>query len=134
MFQKLRFTSLLIVASVTFAVPVCAAAEIRANYEIEVKSEGDSYSIRTSEAIGDDGVISQELGSFRIVLSPSFGVDGRYELEVSVTRIAESATSIAPAASRSYRGSLGGPLEFSGGFGGAVVSGAIIIQAAGGDS
>jgi hypothetical protein len=114
--------------------PTAGATEYRASYEVEVTSGEGSHSIRTAEALGDDGVFSQELGPYKVVLAPTFEAGDSYTLEVSVSRAPQAATGISPVTSQSFRGSLGRPLEFVGDFGGVSVTGAIMLHARGGAS
>jgi hypothetical protein len=127
-------SSLLLALAVVLVSPVAGATEYRASYEVEVKGGEGSHSIRTAEALGDDGVLSQELGPYKVVLAPTFEGGDSYSLEVSVSFAPQTATDISPVTSQSFHGSLGGPLEFSGNFGGVLVTGAIMLHARGGAS
>jgi hypothetical protein len=124
--------SLALSLAVVLVPPIAGATGYRASYEVEVKSGEGSHSIRTAEALGDDGVLSQELGPYKVVLAPTFEGGDSYTLEVSVSRVPQTATGISPADSQSFRGALGGPLEFSGDFGGVSVAGAIMLHYRGG--
>ena len=133
--SKMHFTrSLVLSLAVALVSPASGATEYRASYEIEVNGSEGSHSIRTAEALGDDGVLSQELGPYRVVLAPTFEAGNGYTLEVSVFRAPQAAAGISPVTSQAFRGSLGGPLEFSGDFGGISVTGAIMLHSRGGAS
>ena len=134
MSKKLPARLLFPALAVVLASPLVGATEYRASYEIEVKGGEGSHSIRTAEALGSDGVLMQELGPYRVVLSPTFEAGNGYTLEVSVSRAPQAASGISPVTSQSFHGSLGGPLEFSGDFGGVSVTGAIMLHARGGAS
>jgi hypothetical protein len=134
MSQKRSACSLVMAFATALVGPVAVAAEYRASYKLEVKSDEGSHSIRTAEFLGDDGVLSQELGPYKVVLTPTFEAGSSYTLEVSVSRPPQSGNSISPVASQSFRGSLGGPLEFSGEFGGVSVTGAMMLHVPSGAS
>jgi hypothetical protein len=134
MSQKRSACSLVLALATALVGPVAVAAEYRASYELEVKSGAGSHSIRTAEFLGDDGVLSQELGPYKVVLAPTIEAGNSYTLEVSVSGLPQSGSSISPVASQSFRGSLGGQLEFSGEFGGVSVTGAMMLHAPGGGS
>ena len=134
MSSKRSACSLFLALSAALVAPVAGAEGYRASYEVEVKGGDGSHSIRTAESLGDDGVLSQELGPYKVAMKPTFEGGNSYTLEVSVSRAAQSGSSISPVTSQSFRGSLGGPLEFAGDFGGVSVTGAIMLHATGGGS
>ncbi|MFO1494392.1 MAG: hypothetical protein U1F26_07020 [Lysobacterales bacterium] len=101
--------------------------ELRANYEVKITSGGATHSIRTGEALGEDGLISQDLGPYSVALKPELDGHNGFLLELTVVRKATRAGGISPIASRSYQGSLGGKLEFTGDFGELRVDGAIVL-------
>ena len=127
----------LLLASIAIALvpfPCSASGALRASYEIVLSVGGETYSTRSAETLGAGGSITQELGAFQVVIQPEVESSGSYNLQVSVTPVATSPASIAVSVERIFPGVLGGPLEFSGEFGDARVSGAIMLVTLPGES
>ncbi len=105
-----------------------SAAALRASYEVALSANGSSYSTRSAETLHGQAPIRQELGRFQVELLPEVGTSGDYVLVVTVTATPSSPSAITSSASLRFPGALGGPLEFSGQFGEAQVSGAIMLR------
>jgi hypothetical protein len=84
--------------------------------------------MRSAETLREDAPVAQALGPFRVELRPQVEASGDYVLAVSVTPTPASPAAITSTATLRFPGTLGGPLEFSGQFGEARVSGAIMLR------
>lgn len=122
-----RSAAVFLLASVALSTSPAALAALRANYEVSLSDDGKVYSIRTAENLDSDRPLVQELGPFTVALLPVFEDSGAYSLQVTVTRKPSSPDAVALPITRSFPGSMGGPLEFTAQFGEAQASGAVVL-------
>lgn len=105
-----------------------AIAALRANYEVTLTVDGSVHSARSSVPVQSGVAIAHEFKPVDVRLVPRLNENGGYELAVELGSKARTPEAIATLATRSFRGSLGIPLEFEANFDGLVVSGAIMLH------
>lgn len=120
--------TMLLLAMTVGILPAVSHAMLRASFELTLEESAGSYTVRRSEYVEKNRPTQLELGSHVVELIAVVDESGSYSLQVSVSRKPTLPSELVLPISRSFPGTLGGPLEFSASFGETTASGAIMLH------